>query len=60
MRNAIMPLFCPMGQIDFEKIENPNPSKRSSTVHGVVFDIFVLPGPDQNANARDEPGHDGG
>ncbi|GMP07888.1 hypothetical protein TM239_50050 [Bradyrhizobium sp. TM239] len=37
----ILPLFCPTGQIDFEKSKNRNPAKGAATVHGVVFAFFV-------------------
>ena len=49
--DAIMPLFCPTGQIDFVKSKKPNADKGAATVHGVVFANFacpryVGPGPD--------------
>ncbi|OKO75926.1 hypothetical protein AC630_23820 [Bradyrhizobium sp. AS23.2] len=37
-------MFCPTSQTDFAKTKKRNANKVPATVHGVVFEIFLLPG----------------
>ncbi|SDJ22991.1 hypothetical protein SAMN05216338_104356 [Bradyrhizobium sp. Rc2d] len=38
----ILPVFCPTSQIEFRILRKSLSAQGSATVHGVVFQVFVL------------------